>query len=150
MPSLNALPSPLVSPQLLTWEVPFEKEGKNAFQLVFMVASGSRLQLPPLEAVAGAAPDPAAYAAFTSLIRRCWAQEPAERPAFEEIIQELRGAMARTVSSNSLQPSGSLQPTGSLSPGSISLVPQRAASVRTRASPPRTTSSPSPPRTGSP
>jgi hypothetical protein len=32
----------------------------------------------------------AEHAAYLALIRRCWAQEPAERPNFADIIMELR------------------------------------------------------------
>jgi hypothetical protein len=32
----------------------------------------------------------ASYDAYTALIRRCWAQEPSERPSFAEAITELR------------------------------------------------------------
>lgn len=59
-------------------------------QLVHMVSGGERLAIPPREAVAGATPSPELYDTYVALIRRCWAQQPQERPGFAEIIQELR------------------------------------------------------------
>lgn len=62
-------------------------------QLVHMVSSGERLQVPPRESAPG--PDrlsESEYAAYVALMQRCWAQEPAERPGFDQIISQLRSA----------------------------------------------------------
>ena len=55
-----------------------------------MVSSGERLAVPAPEALPGRAPEPAAYEAYTALMRRCWAQRPEERPSFAEVIGDLR------------------------------------------------------------
>ena len=39
------------------------------------------------------------YDAYVALMRRCWAQDPAQRPDFSEVIIELRAIMAATVGS---------------------------------------------------
>lgn len=63
----------------------------SPMQLVHMVSSGERLQVPPRESAPG--PDrlsESEYAAYVALMQRCWAQEPAERPGFDQIISQLR------------------------------------------------------------
>ena len=60
-----------------------------------MVSEGQRLAVPVREAVSGAAPEPHLYERFVALMRRCWAQRPADRPDFDEVIQELRAMSAR-------------------------------------------------------
>lgn len=60
-----------------------------------MVSEGQRLAVPAREAVAGATPEPHLYDRYVALMARCWAQAPADRPEFEEIIQELRAMSAR-------------------------------------------------------
>jgi hypothetical protein len=73
----------------MTWTIPWGD--RNPFQLVHMISAGERLPLPAREAVAGAAPpDPELYDAYVALLRRCWAQQPQDRPGFAEIIQDLR------------------------------------------------------------
>jgi hypothetical protein len=75
--------------ELLTWRLPWE--GANLYQLVFMVSRGERLPIPPPGELPGAeALGPADFEAYVSIIRRCWAQEPSERPSFADIIAELR------------------------------------------------------------
>lgn len=78
--------------ELLTWAIPWE--GVNAFQLVFMVSSGDRLAMPALEALPGKLPERAVYDAYVALVRRCWAQDAAERPTFGDIISELRNILS--------------------------------------------------------
>ncbi|KAI7835430.1 hypothetical protein COHA_010676 [Chlorella ohadii] len=77
--------------ELLTWAIPWE--GVNAFQLVFMVSSGDRLAMPALEALPGKLPDRAVYDSYVALVRRCWAQDAANRPTFGDIIAELRNIL---------------------------------------------------------
>ncbi|KAI7836153.1 hypothetical protein COHA_009983 [Chlorella ohadii] len=89
--SLGGMLNPRWLWELLTWGIPWED--RNAFQLVHMVSGGERLAVPAREGVAGAAPDPELYAAYVALIRRCWAQQPEQRPGFAEIIQDLRAML---------------------------------------------------------
>lgn len=99
-PTGNGSPPPVPRPppfnrcswELLTWAIPWE--GVNAFQLVFMVSSGDRLAMPALEALPGKLPERAVYDAYVALVRRCWAQDPAERPTFGDIISELRNILS--------------------------------------------------------
>ena len=37
------------------------------------------------------------YDAYVALMRRCWAQDPAQRPDFAAVIAELRVILAATV-----------------------------------------------------
>ncbi len=58
-------------------------------QVAKVVMGGGRLEIPP---------DPAALPGgtfggvdlFTALIRKCWAQDPAARPTFADIIADLK------------------------------------------------------------
>lgn len=74
--------------QLLTWQLPWE--GRNAFQLVFSVSKGERLPVPALEQVPGPQPSEQLFDAYVALLQRCWAQLPEERPAFNDVITDLR------------------------------------------------------------
>jgi hypothetical protein len=38
----------------------------------------------------GTLPPPAGLDAYTQLVRRCWAQKQLDRPAFQDIVRELR------------------------------------------------------------
>ena len=75
-------------------------------QLVFMITSGERLPIPPLPELPGAAPPAELYDAYVRLMQRCWAQDPAQRPPFAEVIAELRGILGRHASSRALLPGG--------------------------------------------
>jgi hypothetical protein len=58
------------------------------------LSAGERLDIPPHAALPG--PDTHLFAGlddYISLLQRCWAQDPAERPRFQEVIQELRGLL---------------------------------------------------------
>lgn len=55
-----------------------------------MVSSGERLAFPAREELAGPAPAPEVYVAYTALMARCWAQAPEDRPSFADVIAELR------------------------------------------------------------
>ncbi|KAL4423315.1 hypothetical protein ABPG77_006110 [Micractinium sp. CCAP 211/92] len=75
--------------EVLTWQVPWTNVGP--WQLVNLLVSGSRLEIPPLEQLPGSdTPQFAGLDAYVALMRRCWAQDPAERPTFEQVIPELR------------------------------------------------------------
>lgn len=72
----------------------------SPWTVVGQLMNGGRLALPPLAGAAdaaalpGAAADNAAFApqlpALAALIQRCWAQEQAARPEFDEVIRTLR------------------------------------------------------------
>ncbi|KAL4431452.1 hypothetical protein ABPG75_006708 [Micractinium tetrahymenae] len=86
--------------ELLTWELPWG--GANLYQLVFIVSHGERLPIPPPDQLPGPDKLPAAeYRALASLIRRCWAQRPEDRPAFADVIVELRGILSRSLAATS-------------------------------------------------
>ena len=76
----------------MTWELPWG--AANPWQLVSHVMAGGRLDVPPPEALPGL--DTAAFARsggldqYLGLMRRCWAQAPEERPAFQQIVPLLR------------------------------------------------------------
>lgn len=70
-------------------------------QLVRFVADGGRLEIPDRMALPG--PDTATFGGlddYTGLIRRCWAQEPADRPGFQHIIDSLRWVLSTRPASN--------------------------------------------------
>ena len=64
-------------------------------QLVFSVSKGERLVVPPREELPGVPMDAELYALYTALLRRCWAQEPADRPTFADVIADLRCVRAQ-------------------------------------------------------
>lgn len=72
-----------------------------------MIASGERLPVPALQELPGAPPPAQLYDAYVALMRRCWAQQPADRPTFSQVIVELRGILGRHASSRALLPEGS-------------------------------------------
>jgi serine/threonine protein kinase len=94
--------------ELLTWAIPWE--GVNAFQLVFMVSSGDRLAMPALEALPGKPPEPAVYDAYVALVRRCWAQDAADRPTFGDIISELRAILTTHLAASGSSNAAALAP----------------------------------------
>ena len=75
--------------ELLTWQLPWG--AANPWQLAGHVMAGGRLEIPPREALPG--PDTEAFGGldgYIALMRRCWAQEPGERPGFEDIVPQIR------------------------------------------------------------
>ncbi|KAL4427896.1 hypothetical protein ABPG75_001985 [Micractinium tetrahymenae] len=93
--------------ELLTFQIPWEREGRNSFQLVHMISSGERLQVPPRDSAPGPEQlSEADYVAYVALLQRCWAQEPAERPGFDQVISQLRSILANTLASSGSQAEG--------------------------------------------
>jgi hypothetical protein len=81
----------LVLWELLTWKLPWAR--KPPYQVRREVLDGRRPELPALEELPG--PDNAAFGqldVYCQLVRDCWAQNPAERPTFADIVPRL-GAM---------------------------------------------------------
>ena len=75
--------------EVLTLELPWSKA--NPWQIVSLVNSGGRLEIPALDRLPG--PDTATFNgldAYCQLLRHCWAQNEFDRPTFQEIIQKLR------------------------------------------------------------
>ena len=59
------------------------------------VMNGSRLEVPLLDQLPG--PDTVRFAGlpdYIALMQRCWAQAPADRPGFQEIVVQLRWGAA--------------------------------------------------------
>ena len=78
--TLAPLPSP-AAPLLL-------QATSNSFQIYKDISSGGRPPIPePGSIPGGGFPGLPAYLA---LMQRCWAEQPAERPAFAEVVAELR------------------------------------------------------------
>lgn len=75
--------------ELLTWELPWGPT--NPWQVVTVVTEGGRLEVPPREDLPG--PDTMDFEgldAYVTLMKKCWAHNPEDRPVFQEIISELR------------------------------------------------------------
>ena len=75
--------------EILTWELPWGTT--NPWQVVTVVSEGGRLELPPRSRIPG--PDTQSWdglPAFYGIIESCWAQNPADRPTFGQVIARLR------------------------------------------------------------
>ncbi len=72
--------------EMLTYQLPWA--GENPWSVVTNVAEGGRLPFPPRETLPGG--DFEGLNAFMELIDDCWAQEPAARPNFAEVIARIR------------------------------------------------------------
>lgn len=80
--------------EMLTWELPFE--GENIWQLAPFVAQGGRLPIPDRAALPGK--DTLGFAGldtYIAIMKRCWSQDPAERPSFKEVADDLRCGRGR-------------------------------------------------------
>ena len=65
----------------------------SPWQVVINVTErGNRPEVPPDDELLGAPLECAAKACYVALMKRCWAADPAERPAFSEIACALRCA----------------------------------------------------------
>ena len=73
--------------ELATCEIPWG--GEQTYRIFMLVVQGDRPAVPAAGQLPGGAFP--GYPRYEALIRRCWAQEPAERPAsFGEVLAELR------------------------------------------------------------
>ncbi|KAL4421962.1 hypothetical protein ABPG77_007904, partial [Micractinium sp. CCAP 211/92] len=89
--------------ELLTFQCPWPHT--SPWALVGKLMDGHRLAIPPRDQLPG--PDTASFAgldAYIALMQRCWAQNPADRPDFTEVIRLLRKLLE---SHARLAPSGS-------------------------------------------
>lgn len=75
--------------EMMTWEVPFENE--SLYNIGSLVCRGGRPDLSPQAQLPGR--EFGGLEDYQGLIRRCWSEVPAQRPNFQEIVQELRGML---------------------------------------------------------
>ncbi|KAI7845286.1 hypothetical protein COHA_001129 [Chlorella ohadii] len=78
--------------ELLTLKVPWE--GIPRWPLLNMRMDGLRLEVPPREQLPG--PDTTSFGGlddYITLMQRCLAEHPEQRPGFEEVIHELRSLL---------------------------------------------------------
>lgn len=81
--------------EMLTWQLPWAKDGP--WSVVNIVGQGGRLHIPSRWDIPGLDNDAfSGLDQYISLLQRCWAQNPYDRPSFSEIIQELRALEATT------------------------------------------------------
>ena len=70
----------------------------SPWQVVINVTKrGKRPEIPPAEELVGPPLDRASMSCYMALMQRCWAGDPAERPAFSEVASALRCASARSL-----------------------------------------------------
>lgn len=75
--------------ELLTWQLPWGTA--NPWGIVGQVTTGNRLVIPPPGELPG--PESGSWpqlGRYIELMNRCWAQEPSERPSFQEVMVALR------------------------------------------------------------
>jgi hypothetical protein len=77
--------------ELATWEAPW---GQNTWHVATTVSEGGRLEFPPTPDLPGDSHSFEGLKKYIGLARKCWAQDPQERPSFEEIVVQLRYAAA--------------------------------------------------------
>jgi hypothetical protein len=73
--------------ELLTLQLPWGDAAPWA--VVTEIQAGRRPVVPPA-AQLGLRPTPSGLDAYVALMQRCWAQQPQDRPSFEQIMAELR------------------------------------------------------------
>ncbi|KAL4423483.1 hypothetical protein ABPG77_003616 [Micractinium sp. CCAP 211/92] len=74
--------------EMMTWQVPWD--GLASYHICGRILHSKRPVLPPDNKLPGQdALQPRASDAYRALLKRCWAEEPVERPSFEEIAAEL-------------------------------------------------------------
>lgn len=79
--------------EIATWSIPFEAVA-NHFTLPIEIMAGARLAVPARQELPG--PDNFAFQgldAYLSLMQRCWAQEPQDRPSFQEVADQLEAML---------------------------------------------------------
>lgn len=70
----------------------------SPWQVVINVTKrGKRPEIPPADELVGPPLDRASMSCYVALMKRCWAEDPSERPAFSEIACALRCASAPPV-----------------------------------------------------
>jgi serine/threonine protein kinase len=75
--------------ELATWELPFEQ--LTQFQIMLTVGEkGGRPEIPQPNSPSLRGGDFPGYADYVSLMQACWAQNPKDRPGFDQIIAMLR------------------------------------------------------------
>jgi len=113
--------------ELLTWQLPWAKD--NPWSIVHIVGNGGRLQIPTRWDLPG--PDTVHFAGlddYVSLLQRCWAQNPFDRPSFNEIIIELR-ALQETVPAITSSASGLTATPSKAPPSATAAAPSPAPGV---------------------
>lgn len=73
----------------MTWQLPWGT--CNPWVIVSAVLNNERLTIPSPEELPG--PEGSTWPhldRYVGIMQRCWAQNPKDRPKFEEIMQELR------------------------------------------------------------
>eukprot|EP00887_Chlorella_sp_A99_P004338 scaffold15.g4338.t1 len=79
--------------ELLSSSVPYSDA--NPYMLPVMISGGQRPEIPAQhEAWDSDTASWAGYGTYVALLQRCWAQDPAKRPSFEEIAVEVEGMLA--------------------------------------------------------
>lgn len=75
--------------ELLTWELPFA--AMKPFQMIVYIGSqGGRPEIPPPGSPLIRGGTFPGYDDYLALMRACWAENPADRPAFDQVIASLR------------------------------------------------------------
>ncbi|PRW57024.1 Serine threonine- kinase CTR1 [Chlorella sorokiniana] len=83
--------------ELLTWRLPWSFADMSPFKVGATIRRGGRPEVPPKEQLPG--PDTAGWAgldAYVQLMRNCWAQQPGERPTFDEVVSRLQALLDAT------------------------------------------------------
>ncbi|KAI7841688.1 hypothetical protein COHA_004555 [Chlorella ohadii] len=84
----------LIMAELLNWQLPFTEErraGATPFRIASLIRRGARPAVP----LPGCLPGPhqldeGSLQAYCELMRECWANDPADRPSLEEVIERLQ------------------------------------------------------------
>jgi serine/threonine protein kinase len=74
--------------ELLTWREPWGQT--NPWGIVGKLAAGERLVVPPPADLPGPDRELAGLPRYLALMEACWAQDPAARPTFNQILLKLR------------------------------------------------------------
>ncbi|KAL4521658.1 hypothetical protein Ndes2526A_g01846 [Nannochloris sp. 'desiccata'] len=85
--------------ELLTFQLPWGTS--NPWGIVSLVTAGNRLTVPDANTLPG--PESGSWpklGEYVALMERCWAQEPADRPNFEQVMAELRRIDPEATQSN--------------------------------------------------
>lgn len=90
--------------EVLTWELPWGTQ--NPWQVVTIVMDGGRLEVPAAEALPGGGGSFEGLDAYVALIRKCWAQNPLDRPTFSEVIAQLRDLLSLALQKNAAAKQG--------------------------------------------